>query len=154
MSRILQNVNDVCFNNRACLLNKVELFAVKITFRVWFINKIPKITRRCLTSTQLLCFDFAQQPCYFRWLLNLSQYGLSYVLQIRPFALNLSALYLDTSKTPCSFQLNICFKTAPPWCPEQDSNLHTREGASPSSWCVYQFHHLGNYLTTKVKINF
>ena len=28
-------------------------------------------------------------------------------------------------------------------CPEQDSNLHAFDGASPSSWCVYQFHHLG-----------
>jgi len=28
-------------------------------------------------------------------------------------------------------------------CPGQDSNLHTVTGASPSSWCVYQFHHLG-----------
>ncbi len=30
------------------------------------------------------------------------------------------------------------------WCPGQDSNLHAFDGASPSSWCVYQFHHLGN----------
>ncbi len=29
-------------------------------------------------------------------------------------------------------------------CPEQDSNLHTVASASPSSWCVYQFRHLGN----------
>ena len=29
-------------------------------------------------------------------------------------------------------------------CPEQDSNLHTVIGTSPSSWRVYQFHHLGN----------
>jgi hypothetical protein len=28
-------------------------------------------------------------------------------------------------------------------CPEQDSNLHTVAGTSPSSWRVYQFHHLG-----------
>ena len=28
-------------------------------------------------------------------------------------------------------------------CPEQDSNLHTVTGTSPSSWRVYQFHHLG-----------
>jgi hypothetical protein len=28
-------------------------------------------------------------------------------------------------------------------CPGQDLNLHTLAGASPSSWCVYQFHHLG-----------
>lgn len=28
-------------------------------------------------------------------------------------------------------------------CPGQDSNLHTLSGASPSSWYVYQFHHLG-----------
>lgn len=31
-------------------------------------------------------------------------------------------------------------------CPGQDSNLHTVTGASPSSWCVYQFHHLGKKL--------
>ena len=36
------------------------------------------------------------------------------------------------------------FKT----CPEQDSNLHTGTGASPSSWCVYQFHHLGVKILT------
>lgn len=29
-------------------------------------------------------------------------------------------------------------------CPEQDSNLHTVTGTSPSSWRVYQFHHLGD----------
>ena len=29
-------------------------------------------------------------------------------------------------------------------CPEQDSNLHTLASTSPSSWRVYQFHHLGN----------
>ncbi len=29
------------------------------------------------------------------------------------FALNLNALYLNTSKTPCCFQLNICFETVP-----------------------------------------
>ena len=28
-------------------------------------------------------------------------------------------------------------------CPEQDSNLHTVTGATPSKWYVYQFHHLG-----------
>ena len=27
--------------------------------------------------------------------------------------------------------------------PGQDSNLHAFDGASPSSWYVYQFHHLG-----------
>lgn len=30
-------------------------------------------------------------------------------------------------------------------CPEQDSNLHTLASTSPSSWRVYQFHHLGMY---------
>ena len=29
------------------------------------------------------------------------------------------------------------------WCPEQDSNLHTVTGTTPSKWRVYQFHHLG-----------
>ena len=28
-------------------------------------------------------------------------------------------------------------------CPEQDSNLHTVTGTTPSKWRVYQFHHLG-----------
>ncbi len=28
-------------------------------------------------------------------------------------------------------------------CPGQDSNLHTLASTSPSSWRVYQFHHLG-----------
>ena len=28
-------------------------------------------------------------------------------------------------------------------CPEQDSNLHTETGTTPSKWRVYQFHHLG-----------
>lgn len=28
-------------------------------------------------------------------------------------------------------------------CPEQDSNLHDLKVTSPSSWRVYQFHHLG-----------
>ena len=28
-------------------------------------------------------------------------------------------------------------------CPGQDSNLHIRTDTSPSSWRVYQFHHLG-----------
>lgn len=28
-------------------------------------------------------------------------------------------------------------------CPEQDSNLHTVIGTTPSKWRVYQFHHLG-----------
>lgn len=30
-------------------------------------------------------------------------------------------------------------------CPGQDSNLHPVIGTSPSSWRVYQFHHLGKY---------
>jgi hypothetical protein len=28
-------------------------------------------------------------------------------------------------------------------CPRLDSNQHTTEGTSPSSWHVYQFHHVG-----------
>ena len=28
-------------------------------------------------------------------------------------------------------------------CPGADSNCHTRQGATPSKWCVYQFRHLG-----------
>lgn len=28
-------------------------------------------------------------------------------------------------------------------CPGRDSNLHAETGTSPSSWRVYQFHHLG-----------
>jgi hypothetical protein len=40
-------------------------------------------------------------------------------------------------------------------CPGQDSNLHTFNGASPSSWCVYQFHHLGFYSAKlKIKLDF
>ncbi len=34
-------------------------------------------------------------------------------------------------------------KNLRPLCPEQDSNLHTLASTSPSSWRVYQFHHLG-----------
>ena len=30
-------------------------------------------------------------------------------------------------------------------CPGQDSNLHTLASTSPSSWRVYQFHHLGGF---------
>ena len=29
-------------------------------------------------------------------------------------------------------------------CPEEDSNLHGLAATSPSSWRVYQFHHLGS----------
>ena len=34
-------------------------------------------------------------------------------------------------------------------CPEQDSNLHTVTGATPSKWYVYQFHHLGIFQKIK-----
>ena len=34
-------------------------------------------------------------------------------------------------------------KENPLECPEQDSNLHTETGTTPSKWRVYQFHHLG-----------
>ena len=37
-------------------------------------------------------------------------------------------------------------------CPEQDSNLHTVTGTSPSSWRVYQFHHLGDLLLAVANI--
>jgi hypothetical protein len=33
-------------------------------------------------------------------------------------------------------------------CPEQDSNLHTVTATRPSTWRVYQFHHLGIKLRT------
>jgi len=29
-------------------------------------------------------------------------------------------------------------------CPGLDSNQHACYSATPSRWCVYQFHHLGN----------
>lgn len=35
-------------------------------------------------------------------------------------------------------------------CPGQDSNLHTLASTSPSSWRVYQFHHLGNAISLQV----
>ncbi len=38
-------------------------------------------------------------------------------------------------------------------CPGQDSNLHAFDGASPSSWYVYQFHHLGIILCKSNKKN-
>jgi len=39
----------------------------------------------------------------------LSIFGLSHVLQVRSFALNLSALHLDASKTPCYFLVKYLF---------------------------------------------
>ena len=50
----------------------------------------------------------------------------------------LEVLDLKKAKVNTHFRLMVyCL------CPEQDSNLHTVAGTSPSSWRVYQFHHLG-----------
>ena len=40
------------------------------------------------------------------------------------------------------------------WCPREDSNLHGLASASPSSWCDYQFHHLGTITTRTFYLKF
>lgn len=37
-------------------------------------------------------------------------------------------------------------------CPGQDLNLHNLAVASPSSWCVYQFRHLGFLISSKLNV--
>ena len=73
---------------------------------------------------------------------NLRAFLISEIIQksefIRRFILKLN------KKAPKSFDLN-AFIILTLQCPEQDSNLHTVTGTSPSSWRVYQFHHLGIY---------
>ncbi len=50
---------------------------------------------------------------------------------------------LPTKKKSCFTQLFFIV------CPGQDSNLHTLTSTSPSSWRVYQFHHLGVVLVPR-----
>lgn len=38
------------------------------------------------------------------------------------------------------------FSASPVWCPGRDSNSHGLSAATPSRWCVCQFHHLGNVM--------
>lgn len=51
-----------------------------------------------------------------------------------------------SSKAQCNYDAveQYCIFYLIEMCPGQDLNLHDLAVTSPSSWRVYQFHHLGN----------